>query len=340
MASLIQFCNVSKNYNSLKVLNNINLEIYKGDIFGIIGYSGAGKSTLLRLINRLEEISSGEIKIDNLSVKSLDKLALKKLRSKIGMIFQGFNLLSNKTVHENIALPLEFLGVKKKLIKERVDYLSDMVNLRGKEHLYPSQLSGGQKQRVGIARALANNPEILLCDEATSALDPVNTNAILKLIKEIQQKTNITVVLITHEMAVISEICNKVAVIDNGNIVETGLVNNVFYNPQHNITRDFIMQENSTLETPILNALTHTFTSGYYLKLHFNNKKAQEAVISQAILKFKLPLNILDAHLQYKDNELLGHIITHVEANEQTLVEIINFFSQNNIQVEIINYDV
>ena len=234
---LIIFQNVSKQINNIPILHNINLSIENSDIFGIIGYSGAGKSTLLRLINALDVFQQGKILVDNNVINKLNGYDLRLLRQKIGMIFQNFNLLSSRNVFDNIALPLEIAGWSKTDINNRVNELISLVDLEEKKGFYPKDLSGGQKQRVGIARALANNPTILLCDEATSALDPANTNAILKLLQNIQQQLNITIVIITHQMNVIKSICNKVAVMDKGYIVEQGKVEEIFTNPQHKITQ-------------------------------------------------------------------------------------------------------
>lgn len=221
---MIKFKNVSKNYGEKQVLNNINLEIDKGDIYGVIGYSGAGKSTLVRLINGLEDITSGTVEVLNQDLNNLNKKDQAKLRQKIGFIFQNFNLLSQKTVYENIYVILQIAGYVKREIDDRIIEVLDIVGLADKHDAYPSELSGGQKQRVGIARAIANNPDILLCDEATSALDPETTKSILQILKNINIKYKLTIVLITHEMEVIANICNKVAVIDDGEIVESGIL--------------------------------------------------------------------------------------------------------------------
>lgn len=225
-------------------LEEINLEIAKGEIFGIIGYSGAGKSTLIRIINLLEKPTSGEVWVDNLRIDRLSPEKLRKARQQIGMIFQHFNLLASQTVEKNIALPLEIAGVPKDKIKQRVAELLELVGLSDRASSYPAQLSGGQKQRVGIARALANSPKVLLCDEATSALDPKTTNSILSLLKEINHRLGITIVLITHEMPVIEKICDKVAIIDEGIIVEEGFVAEVFNNPSKAVTKEFVRQVN------------------------------------------------------------------------------------------------
>lgn len=230
-------------YGNVYALKNVNLEIKQGDIFGVIGFSGAGKSTLIRCLNRLEEPDSGTIKIGDLEITSLDKRQLREARKRIGMIFQHFNLFDSKTVFGNVAFPLEVAGLPKKQIKSRVDQLLELVELTDKTNAYPSQLSGGQKQRVGIARALANNPEVLLSDEATSALDPKTTYSILELLRNINQKLNLTIVLITHEMDVLRRICNHMAVIEDGEITEMGSVKDLFTNPQTDTTRLFVQSD-------------------------------------------------------------------------------------------------
>lgn len=242
---LIQLKEVSKVYQrdqnqSIQAVHSISLEIERGDIFGIIGQSGAGKSTLLRLINGLEKPTEGEIRIFDQPLDQLDEKELRQFRQKMGMIFQGFHLLWSRTVRENIAFPLEVAGLSDLHKKKRVDELLARVGLEEHAEAYPSQLSGGQKQRVGIARALANQPEILLCDEATSALDPETTSSILQLLKEIHEEMNLTLVMITHEMSVIENICTRVAVMDRGRIVEVGNVDQVLYHPVHSITRRFV----------------------------------------------------------------------------------------------------
>lgn len=241
---MIEISNVSKEYNTpygkITALRDINLTIEKGDIFGIIGFSGAGKSTLIRCINRLEEPDLGNITIDNLDITTLDKKELNKSRKKIGMIFQQFNLLDSRTVFENIAFPLQIDKVPKKKIKERVEEILELVDLSDKRNAYPSQLSGGQKQRVGIARALANKPDILLSDEATSALDPLTTFSILELLKDINKKLNITIILITHELEVIKYICKNTAVIEQGKITESGKTEELFINPKSDTLKKFL----------------------------------------------------------------------------------------------------
>ncbi|MGN1350014.1 MAG: methionine ABC transporter ATP-binding protein [Anaerovoracaceae bacterium] len=238
---MIEIKNLSKIYNTprgeFRALDNINLTINDGDIFGIIGMSGAGKSTLLRCINLLEHPTSGDIVIDGQVITSFKGKKLLELRRSMGMVFQKFNLLTQRTVHDNVAYPLEICKVPKKERDQRVEELLELVDLSSKSSNYPSQLSGGQQQRVSIARALANNPKIILCDEPTSALDSLTTNSLLKLLKDINRKLGVTIVIITHEMSVVKKICNRVAVIDDASIIEQGETKDVFSNPQQKMTR-------------------------------------------------------------------------------------------------------
>lgn len=244
---MITIQGLSKTFNTadgkVYALKNINLQIEAGDIFGVIGFSGAGKSTLIRCLNRLEEPDSGIIRIGDQEITTLNKSQLREARKRIGMIFQHFNLFDSKTVFENIAFPLEVAGLAKPQIRGRVEELLELVELTEKKGAYPCQLSGGQKQRVGIARALANNPEVLLSDEATSALDPKTTYSILELLRNINQKLNLTIVLITHEMDVLRRICNHVAVIEDGTITEMGAVKDLFTHPQTDTTRLFVQSD-------------------------------------------------------------------------------------------------
>ncbi|TRY27894.1 ATP-binding cassette domain-containing protein [Brevibacillus sp. LEMMJ03] len=241
---MIVISNLNKTYKTPKgtvtALENINLRIEKGDIFGIIGFSGAGKSTLIRCLNRLEEPDSGSIEIEGKVITQLNQSELQQARRKIGMIFQQFNLLDSKTVFQNVAFPLKVAGHPKPYIQKRVREMLDLVQLSDKENVYPFQLSGGQKQRVGIARALVNEPDVLLSDEATSALDPQTTYSILELLKDINRKLHLTIVLITHELDVLQHICNNMAVIENGRIVENGSVDKFFLNPESDTAKRFV----------------------------------------------------------------------------------------------------
>lgn len=269
---MIQLENVEKvfvnpNGERTKAVDKVTLTVENGDILGIIGYSGAGKSTLLRMINGLEKPTAGKVKVLGEELTTLSETKLRKLRQKIGMIFQHFHLLWSRTVWENVALPLEIAGKPKHEIQKTVDRLLERVGLQDKANLYPSQLSGGQKQRVGIARALATEPEILLCDEATSALDPETTDSILELLREIHQETGITIVLITHEMHVVKKICNKIAVMDQGKVVEFGDLNQVIQSPKHELTRRFLGNGTLTLKFPRETFIALTEDLAFYPEL-------------------------------------------------------------------------
>src|SRR5476649_1979770 len=265
----IAFENLQKHYSGRKgtviALRDVSFNVERGEIFGIIGRSGAGKSTLLRAINMLESPSAGRVRVDDIDVGSLNEDALVALRRRIGMIFQHFNLLSAKTVRENVGLPLRVAGVKPKTMHERVDALLELVGLRDKADAYPAKLSGGQKQRVGIARALVHDPEILLCDEATSALDPETTQSILGLLREINQRLGLTIVLITHEMSVVRAIADRAIVMDRGRIVEEGDVQRVFTAPEAELTQRLIGDPSSDLPSALRNGLLNDWTQGPHL---------------------------------------------------------------------------
>ncbi|MEH7526749.1 methionine ABC transporter ATP-binding protein, partial [Bacillus sp. JJ1503] len=271
---MISIKNVQKIFPSkqgqVTAVDNVNLEVNEGEIFGVIGYSGAGKSTLIRMLNGLEIPSSGNVVVANNEVSHIKGKSLRKARQDISMIFQHFNLLWSRTVRQNIAFPLEIAGVAKEERLKRVDELIKLVGLEGRENAYPSQLSGGQKQRVGIARALANNPKVLLCDEATSALDPETTDSILELLVDINERLGLTIVLITHEMHVIRKICHRVAVMESGKIVEIGPVLEVFKNPQEPITKRFLQQVTEPEETQeTIEHLLEKYPEGQVVQLTF-----------------------------------------------------------------------
>ena len=294
--SEIEIRNLTKTFDikgrTVHALKNISLSIGQGDIFGIIGMSGAGKSTLVRSINYLEKPTEGQVLIDGVDLADLTEKQLRKKRSDIGMIFQNFNLLEQKNVLDNICFPLEIAGVKKKEARKRAEELLKTVNLEEKAKAYPSQLSGGQKQRVAIARALATNPKILLCDEATSALDPQTTAAILKLLKEINETLGITIIIITHQMSVVTEICKRVAIIDSGNLVEEGLVEKIFENPQSDAAKELISGK-AIRYTPVENLDVER-----KIRIVFQENSAFEPVISNIILQYQVPVNILNPYLR------------------------------------------
>ncbi|SCB76961.1 D-methionine transport system ATP-binding protein [Gilliamella bombicola] len=343
---MIRFENVFKKYErngiTTQALNNINLTIRKGDIYGIIGYSGAGKSTLVRLINFLEKPTKGNVIIQNQVLNQLSNSELRQVRRKIGMIFQHFNLLESKTVFENIAIPLILLKEKKQTIQKRVHELLAFVGLSEKANSYPKELSGGQKQRIGIARALANNPDILLCDEATSALDPQTTQDILDLIKKINERYQITVVLITHEMHVIEQICHKVAVMEKGEIIEHGNVLDVFGHPKHQTTQNFVSTViNDQIPDGVVKnllALEKTKDNIRLFKLEFLGSSASEPVVNKLILQQKVIVNILFAHMSEIQNTVLGSMFVQLKGNDNHINDSVNYLCQHGVQVTEINH--
>lgn len=332
---MITLENINKIYsNGLHAVKNVNLHIKKGDIFGIIGLSGAGKSSLIRLINRLEEPTSGNIFINGENILNLSKKELLNRRKKIGMIFQHFNLLSSKTVEENVAFSLEIAAWNKKDIDRRVAELLEIVGLEDKAKYYPSQLSGGQKQRVSIARALANNPDILLSDEATSALDPKTTKSILELLKEIQSKFGLTVVMITHQMEVVKEICNKVAIMSDGVIVEEGGIHHIFTEPKADITKELIAHIQDEVEFEYFKN-----KGQYIINVKFLGSSAQEPIISRVIKEYGIDVSILGGAIDKLSTMKVGHLFLELsgskEAQEQAIELIIR---EGDVIVEVI-YD-
>lgn len=323
--------NLTKRYeirgNKIIALSGINITIEKGDIYGIIGMSGAGKSTLVRSINFLEKPTEGQVLIEGVDLAELSEKQLRKKRSEIGMIFQNFNLLEQKNVLENICFPLEITGSKKREARERAKELLHLVHLEDKERAYPSQLSGGQKQRVAIARALATNPNILLCDEATSALDPQTTAAILSLLREINEKLGITIVIITHQMSVVTEICNKVAVIDNGRLVEEGYVKDIFENPKSDAAKELISGKEIRF-TP----LEH-LDSSYKVRIVFGENSAYEPIISNVILKFQAPVNILKADTRNVNGRAVGEMLLSLPGEEELQQSIISYLREKGLAV-------
>ncbi|RDU61162.1 methionine ABC transporter ATP-binding protein [Helicobacter marmotae] len=310
---MIHLKGIHKTYpNGFVALKNIDLEVSQGDIMGIIGYSGAGKSTLVRIINRLEEASSGELRINNIDMFSLNQKQLQVQRQKIGMIFQHFNLLGAKNVFDNVAFALQIAKWDKKAIKPRVNELLELVGLSDRAAFYPSQLSGGQKQRVAIARALANYPHVLLCDEATSALDTKTTRSILALLREIQQKFALSVVLITHQIEVVREICNKMCVMSEGEIVERGDVDSIFSNPKHHITRELI----SHLAQDEEQMITHLDDLHNVYRVVFSGSYAHSPLISQMIRLFEVDVNILSGHIDEFSTGKIGHLVLRFIATD------------------------
>ncbi len=333
---MIEFRNVSKTFNNggsaVEALKDINLTIQDGDIYGIIGFSGAGKSTLLRTINALETPSSGSVLVDGEDINRLSKQRLREKRKNIGMIFQQFNLLETKTVYDNVALPLKLNRVPSKEIKKRVDEILKYVELEDKKKVYPSKLSGGQKQRVGIARALATNPSILLSDESTSALDPKTTGAILKLLKKINRELGITIILITHEMNVIQEICNHVAVMENGRIVEKGEVIEIFGSPKENITKNFVKTViNDSVPEILVNGIKSEKRFNKVLRLKFLDSESTDSVLSGVNKKYDVETNILFANISEIQDRVLGIIIIQIIGAESEVAGAESYFAEHNV---------
>ncbi|CDQ39153.1 MULTISPECIES: methionine ABC transporter ATP-binding protein [Virgibacillus] len=328
----------TSNKTDTTAVDNLTLSIDQGDIFGVIGYSGAGKSTFVRLLNRLEEPTNGRVVINDQVVTALNKKDLRIARQDIGMIFQHFNLLWSRTVEENIAFPLEIAGVSKEERLERVHSLIDLVGLSGKEQSYPSQLSGGQKQRVGIARALANKPSVLLCDEATSALDPETTNAILDLLVDINRQLGLTIILITHEMHVIRKICNQVAVMENGKVVEQGNVLDVFLHPQQSVTKKFVKQVmGSDEEDNDINQLIKNNEQGKIIRLHFVGETTNDALISQIIKTYQVDVSILQGKITQTQAGAYGTLFIQMGGNQDDVTQAITFIrEQTSVELEVV----
>ena len=344
---MIQLSHIEKTYDSpsgpVKALKGIDLTIERGEIFGIIGLSGAGKSTLIRCINMLERPTAGKVIVDGQDMTVMSEKELRKARKNIGMIFQHFNLLSSATVYDNIAFPLRLSHTPEAEIKKKVLPLLELVGLADKAHQYPSQLSGGQKQRVGIARALASEPKVLLCDEATSALDPQTTRSILELIQDINRKLSLTVVVITHEMQVIKDICDKVAVIENGVIAEQGTVLDVFTNPQKPITKDFISVLLSN-ELPAAfrgGEVSKTPLPGAYLllRLTFIGESADDPMLAGMIRKFpEIEVTMLFGTLDQIKSTPFGRMIIGITGPETRIQEALQYLRQQDLKEEVIGY--
>ncbi len=329
--SVIEIRNLTKKFevegNVVTALEDISLSIEKGDIYGIIGMSGAGKSTLVRSINYLEKPTEGSVLIDGVNLSELKEKELRKMRSGIGMIFQGFNLLEQRNVLGNVCFPLELMRISKKEARKKARELLKLVRLDDKERAYPSQLSGGQKQRVAIARALATDPRILLCDEATSALDPQTTSSILKLLKEINESTGITIVVITHQMSVITEICGKVAIIDSGKLAESGAVEEIFARPGSDAAKELISGKDIRYR-PVKQLRAHET-----IRIVFRENSAYEPVLANVILKLGYPINILKADTQNIGGKAVGEMILGLPDDEEAGKEIIEYLKESGLIV-------
>lgn len=331
LMAIIQIQHVSKTFQtkdgSIEALKDVSLDIEPGDIYGIIGMSGAGKSTLVRCINYIEVPTSGNVIVEDNNLGTLSEKELRKQREQIGMIFQHFNLLMQKSVLDNVCFPLYIQGKSKSEAKKKAKELLEIVGLKDRAKAYPSQLSGGQKQRVAIARALASDPKILLCDEATSALDPQTTSSILELLKEINRKFGITIVVITHQMAVVREICNRVAIMKNGQVVENGNTIDIFNHPKSEVARELLRKDEAT-DSEIRTQVSDNIENGTRVRIVFTENSAFEPVIANMILKFQEPINILKAATKNVGGVAKGEMILeipngseHVRAMEQYLKE-------------------
>lgn len=335
---MIELINLTKSYTNHVALKNVNLFIQEGEVFGIIGKSGAGKSTLLRCINLLERPDSGDVVVDGETLTQLKAQPLRQARHKMAMIFQQFNLLNSKNVYDNIALPMRIQGIDEISIQKKINELLPLVELSDKIHAYPSQLSGGQKQRVAIARALTCSPKILLCDEATSALDPTTTSAILALLKKINSLYGITIVLITHEMDVVKQICHRLAIMEHGEIIETTALASVFSNKDSLARNMLYAQLSPQIPACISSQLSATPTNKPLLRLLFEGDDATVPFISQASRELHLDISILLANIDRLDAISCGVLVVELNANQALLQAFIARCEQSNLTVEILGY--
>ncbi|ALB61818.1 Methionine ABC transporter ATP-binding protein [Cronobacter condimenti 1330] len=339
---MIVLRNISKLFHqgkdTITAVDDVNLEVERGQIYGIIGYSGAGKSTLIRLLNGLEKPTSGSVTVAGKDISAARGESLRQARLKISMVFQHFNLLWSRTVSENIAFSMQIAGVPKAEIKTRVAELIDLVGLKGRENAYPSRLSGGQKQRVGIARALANRPDVLLCDEATSALDPQTTDQILDLLQDINRRFGLTIVLITHEMHVVRKICDRVAVMENGRVVEEGDVLQVFTHPQQPITRQFVRQISQEEGDEAFDPALAGELTGAVIKLTFVGHSTHKPVVGELTLRYGLPFNILHGKMTQMAHGVFGQLWLHVVATPEQLENILADLRLHEIHCEVIKH--
>jgi len=333
---VIQLKNVTKTFqtkhHTIHALQDVSLHVKQGEIYGVIGYSGAGKSTLIRCVNLLERPSKGQVFVGQAELTSLSHASLNKARKKIGMIFQGFNLLKTATVRENIAIPLKLSGVSKGEIPNRVQKYLNIVGLQGKEEAYPAELSGGQKQRVAIARALSHEPEVLLSDEATSALDPETTEAILDLLVKINEELGVTILLITHEMDVIQKICDRVAVMEDGKIIEAGSVLNLFTTPNHTTTKKFV---NSLFEERLSSSFLKSYQSeGKTIKLSFVGGSSKDPALAMVSKKFNVFPNILSGHITQLKEHAYGRLIVHLQGEQPEITKALHYLTEEGVKVE------
>ena len=341
---MIELTHISKNFVSggrtVHAVQDVSLSIGKGEIFGIIGFSGAGKSTLVRCINLLERPTSGSVTVDGKEMTALSARELRQARKKIGMIFQHFNLMPSRTVFGNVAYPLRGSGLSREQIADKVHRLLELVGIGDKAEAYPKQLSGGQKQRVALARALANDPNVLLCDEATSALDPQTTKAILRLLKNLNEKLGITVVIITHEMAVVKEICDRVAVMEHGRVVEQGEVFNVFADPRQEITRSFIHTTSNLRKIEELieedSPVVQLKPGELIVRLSYIQRNVSEPLISTVSRKFDIVLNIIFSDIAIVQNAPIGGTVAIISGEREQITQAIAYLIEKNVGVEVI----
>lgn len=344
MSSIVSVSDVTKVFKTkdgdFEALKGINLEVEEGDIYGIIGMSGAGKSTLVRCFNFLERPTSGRVIVEGKDLAELTEKELREQRSRIGMIFQNFNLLMQKNVLDNVCFPLTTRGVKKSEAKKRAKELLDMVGLSDKEKSYPTMLSGGQKQRVAIARALATNPRILLCDEATSALDPQTTASILAFLKKINQELGITIIVITHQMNVVREICNRVGIIEEGELVENGTVEQVFTHPKSRAARKLIIGGRNELDSEWSTGVISELHEEKKIRIVFSENSSYEPVISNMIMTIGCPVNILRADTKSVNGKAKGEMILGLPQEKDAQNSIIEYLKDHNLDVEEVTGDV
>ncbi len=341
---MIELRHVSKTFETKKLnvhaVKDVSLHIIPKEIFGVIGFSGAGKSTLIRCINLLERPTSGEIIVDGNNMCELSDKELRNIRKKIGMIFQHFNLMRSRTVFQNIAFPLKDSGLSKQQIEEKVVDLLKLVDLADKKDAYPSELSGGQKQRVAIARALANDPKVLLCDEATSALDPQTTRSILKLLKEVNQRLGITIVLITHEMAVIKEICDRVAVMEDGVVVEEGSVSDIFAHPHAQVTKNFINTTSSLSKIYEMvendSPITRIQKGQWLVHLKYGAGNTKEALLSHMTRELQVETSIIFGNVEVIHDTPLGDLVVILGGKEENIKSAIAYAKAHGVEVEVI----
>lgn len=340
---MIQLIGISKTFQSqtqkIDALKNIDLDINSGDIYGIIGFSGAGKSTLIRCMNLLERPESGKVVVDGVELMSLNALQLRKARMRMGMIFQHFNLMQSRTVFQNVAFPLKHSPLSKAEKHEKIISLLKLVDLYDKLQAYPSQLSGGQKQRVAIARSLANDPKVLLCDEATSALDPQTTKSILNLLQEVNQRLHITIVIITHEMSVVKQICHHVAIMDHGEIIEKGDILEIFSKPKTKVTQDFIVSTSQLASVEELiktdSAITQLKKGQQLIKLNYDDVSTSKALISEISRNFQVDVNIIFGNVEVLKGSVLGDMIVILDGEQKAIDDAIDYLTKHDVKVEV-----